>query len=103
MEHLTLPSVGTSFKKWGCCTPILLKALVHSSKLPKKLILRIKKIPKKGGSLAYPGVDLRLAGTPGCRPSDNRLWVNTWIGQTTPLFFFFFFSGPLLYAQVVHF
>jgi hypothetical protein len=34
MEHLTLPSVGASFKKWGCCTPILPKALTHSPKLP---------------------------------------------------------------------
>jgi hypothetical protein len=22
MEDLTLPSVGASFKKWRCCTPI---------------------------------------------------------------------------------
>jgi hypothetical protein len=37
MEHLTLPSVGASFKKWGCCTPILPKALAHSPKLSKKI------------------------------------------------------------------
>jgi hypothetical protein len=32
MEDLTLPSVGASFKNWGCYTPILPKA----RKLPKR-------------------------------------------------------------------
>jgi hypothetical protein len=36
MEHLILPSVGVSFKKWGCCTPILPKALAHFPNFQKK-------------------------------------------------------------------
>jgi hypothetical protein len=48
MEHLTLPSIGASFKKWGCCIPILPKALAHSSKLPKKISKNNKNSKKKG-------------------------------------------------------
>jgi hypothetical protein len=43
MEHLTLPSVGASFKKRGCCIPILPKALAHSPNFQKK-IQKIKSI-----------------------------------------------------------
>jgi hypothetical protein len=46
MEDLTLSSVGASFKKWGCCTPILPKGLAHSPNFPKNL-KEIKKILKK--------------------------------------------------------
>jgi hypothetical protein len=50
MEDLILPSVGASFRKWGCCTPILPKALAYASKLPKKNFTKIfKKIQKKRG------------------------------------------------------
>jgi hypothetical protein len=42
MEHLTL----ASFKKWGCCTPILPKALAHSPNL-QKIIIEDKKFGKK--------------------------------------------------------
>jgi hypothetical protein len=38
MEDLTLPSVGASFKKWGCYKLILSKALAHSLNFQKKLI-----------------------------------------------------------------
>jgi hypothetical protein len=51
MEDLTLPSVGTSFKKWGCYTPILLKALAHSPNFQKQNF-KIKKLFKKGNSLS---------------------------------------------------
>jgi hypothetical protein len=47
MEHLTLPSVGASFKKWRCCTPILPKALAHSPNFPKENFKKIKKFKKK--------------------------------------------------------
>jgi hypothetical protein len=36
MEHLTLPSVGAGFKKWGCCTPILSKTLTSSPNFQNK-------------------------------------------------------------------
>jgi hypothetical protein len=38
MEDLTLPSVGASFKIWGCCTPILPKCqeVPYNSKKQKK-------------------------------------------------------------------
>jgi hypothetical protein len=49
MEDLTLPSVGASFKKWGCYTPILPKALAHSSNFQKKKIKKKRK--KKDDSL----------------------------------------------------
>jgi hypothetical protein len=35
LEELALPSVGASFKKWGCCTPILSKALAHHPNFQK--------------------------------------------------------------------
>jgi hypothetical protein len=40
LEDLTLPSVGASFRKWRCCTPILLKGLAHSPNFSKKFILK---------------------------------------------------------------
>jgi hypothetical protein len=45
MEDVTLPSVGASFKKWVCCTPILPKALAHFLNFQKKISK--KKISKK--------------------------------------------------------
>jgi hypothetical protein len=74
MEHLTLPSVGASFKKWGCCTPIFPKA--HSSNFPKKNSK--KKIQKKGTVWPSLGDDPRLAGDcwsspgPGSKTRDWR-------------------------------
>jgi hypothetical protein len=46
MEHLTLPSVGASFKKWGCCTPILPKALAILQTSKKNLEFFLKKFKK---------------------------------------------------------
>jgi hypothetical protein len=60
MEHLTLPSVGASFKKWGCCTPILPKALAHSLNFQKIIILN-KKFQKQRIVRPCPGVDPWLA------------------------------------------
>jgi hypothetical protein len=45
MEDLSLPSVGTSFKKWVCCTPILPKTLAHFLNFP--IIFLRKKIKMK--------------------------------------------------------
>jgi hypothetical protein len=42
MEDLALPSVRASFKKWGCCTPILPKALAHCPNFQKKKVLNKK-------------------------------------------------------------
>jgi hypothetical protein len=56
MEDLTLPSVGASFKKWGCCTPILPKTLAHYPNFQNS-----KKIQKKGTKPDEPSVD-GLAG-----------------------------------------
>jgi hypothetical protein len=36
MEDFTLPSVGESFKKWECCTPILPKCQGHLHNTKKK-------------------------------------------------------------------
>jgi hypothetical protein len=41
MEDSTLPSVGASFKKWGCCIPILPKTLAHYPNFQKRI--KIKK------------------------------------------------------------
>jgi hypothetical protein len=42
LEELALPSVGASFKKWGCSTPILPKALAHHPNFQKNKILNKK-------------------------------------------------------------
>jgi hypothetical protein len=44
-RFLTLPSIRASFKKWGCCTPILPKCqeVPHNSKQKKIKIKKIKK------------------------------------------------------------
>jgi hypothetical protein len=47
MEDLTLPSIGASFKKWGCCKPILPKGLAHSPNFSKKIEEKKKKKKKK--------------------------------------------------------
>jgi hypothetical protein len=47
MEDLTLPSVGASFKKWGCCTLILPKALAHFPNFQNSKF-KIQKIQKNG-------------------------------------------------------
>jgi hypothetical protein len=49
MEDFTLPSVGASFKKWECCTPILPKshAHLHNTKKSGKNAKIAKK--KRGG------------------------------------------------------
>jgi hypothetical protein len=86
MEHLTLPSVGASFKKWRCCTPILPKALAHSSKLPQKNKFKNKKNSKKKGQ----------SGLSRYRPmAGGRLRVDTWIGQIASFFLNFF--SPILH------
>jgi hypothetical protein len=80
LEELALPSVGASFKKWGCCTPILPKAklLGPFSKLPKIYFFKIKKFQKNW---------------------DNRI---VWTCRAVPIFFEFFSSCPPLFAQVVN-
>jgi hypothetical protein len=50
MEDFTLPSVGASFKKWGCYAPILPKCQAHLQTTPKKTL----KKPKKGKKGANP-------------------------------------------------
>jgi hypothetical protein len=45
MEDLTLPSIGASFKKSGCCTYLLPKVLAHSPNLQKKF-QKFKKFKK---------------------------------------------------------
>jgi hypothetical protein len=87
MEHLTLPSVGASFKKWGCCTPILPKALAHSSNFPKISFKRIRIFHIKRGCLAHLGVDPRSAGD---RLSPAAGWHMD--RPSSPFFFEFFFS-----------
>jgi hypothetical protein len=57
MEHLTLPSVGASFKKWECFTPILAKALAHSPNFQKK---KKKKESSLGKARRRPAVSGRL-------------------------------------------
>jgi hypothetical protein len=46
LEELALPSVGASFKKWGCYTPILSKALAHHPNFQKFFFFK-QKISKK--------------------------------------------------------
>jgi hypothetical protein len=47
MEDVTLPSVGASFKKWECYTPILSKCHTHLHNTKKK-VKKNPKIAKKG-------------------------------------------------------
>jgi hypothetical protein len=47
MEDSTLPSVGASFKKWGCCTHILPKALAHPPNFQNKKNKKNKILIKK--------------------------------------------------------
>jgi hypothetical protein len=61
MEHLTLPSVGASFKKWGCCTPILSKALAHSPNFQIIKIQNSKNSKKWTQGLIGPRIDPRPA------------------------------------------
>jgi hypothetical protein len=42
MKHLILSSVGASFKKWGCCTSILPKALAQSPNFQIIIIFKYK-------------------------------------------------------------
>jgi hypothetical protein len=49
MEDLTLSSVGASFKKWMCCTPILPKALAHFLNFHKKKFKKIEIVCKGSG------------------------------------------------------
>jgi hypothetical protein len=67
MEHFILPNVGASFQKWGCCTPILLKALAHSPNFPKKNYKKRKNKKKRAGWTG-PGVDPQSAVDRGSIP-----------------------------------
>jgi hypothetical protein len=71
MEHLTIPSVGASFKKWGCYTPILPKALAHSPNFQKKLIFKLIFSKEWRQSLIGLGVNPWLA-TSGRPPAASR-------------------------------
>jgi hypothetical protein len=69
MEHLTLPSVGASFKKWGSCAPIL-------PNFQKKIQKKNQKF-KKGTGPDRPACDQR---SPDCRGST--------LGMSGFVFFF---------------
>jgi hypothetical protein len=56
MEDFTLPSVGASFKKWECFTPILSKCQAHPHYTRKKKLKKILKLWKKGGGMERPTV-----------------------------------------------
>jgi hypothetical protein len=58
MEHLTLPIVGASFKKWGCYTPIP----GPFAKFPKIIMLIKKNSIKWKQGLIGPSVDPQPAG-----------------------------------------
>jgi hypothetical protein len=71
MEDFTLPSVGTSFKKWESCTPILpnCQAYPHNTKKSQKS----SKIAKKEGQptiyqTASRGCPLAVRGFPKPAP-----------------------------------
>jgi hypothetical protein len=51
MEDFTLPSVRASFKRWGCCTPILPnpKPILKLPYNTKKKSEKNSKIANKGG------------------------------------------------------
>jgi hypothetical protein len=57
MEHLILPSVGASFKKWGCCTPILPKALARSPNFQNKISKNFKISKKMAQGIIGLGID----------------------------------------------
>jgi hypothetical protein len=48
LEELALPSVGASFKKWGCYSPILPKALAHFPNFQKFIFKKYKNFKKIG-------------------------------------------------------
>jgi hypothetical protein len=71
MKHLTLPSVGASFKKWGSCAPIL-------PNFQKKIQNRAEQAKRRPAAGGRP----QVASWP---------WVNAWpIGLCFPFYEFFF-------------
>jgi hypothetical protein len=62
MEEFTLPSVGASFKKWECCTPILPECQAHFHNTKKKSEKNSKIVKKGGTSLQH--VKLQVQGYP---------------------------------------
>jgi hypothetical protein len=50
MKDFILPSVGASFKKWGCCTPILPKCQELPHNTQKRSIKKYQKIWKEGAN-----------------------------------------------------
>jgi hypothetical protein len=48
LKELALPSVRASFKKWGCYTSILPKALAHLPNFQKFFFFKFKKFKKMG-------------------------------------------------------
>jgi hypothetical protein len=73
MEHLTLPSVGTSFKKWGCCTPIPPKAPAHFSNFQKNNFKNFKNFKNMGTELDRGQASTRgQRATAGHPPTADR-------------------------------
>jgi hypothetical protein len=62
MEHLTLPSVGASFKKWGSYAPILQNFQKNKSK-------KFKKFKKKEQGLTGQALTHSRQATAGRRPA----------------------------------
>jgi hypothetical protein len=89
MEHLTLPSVGASFKKWGCCTPILPKALAHFPNFQNKKSKKIWKHAKNWKSRSLSRHEPWLAGDCWSLTSSGPpfLYIATFFFQTPALLF----------------
>jgi hypothetical protein len=73
MEDFTLPSVGASFKKWGCCTPILLRCQAHLHNTKKK---GKKKNAKKRGVAGKGPHSVKLRAV-ASRPWSPNCWLVT--------------------------
>jgi hypothetical protein len=74
MEHLTLPSIGASFKKWRSCTPIL-------PNFPKN---KFNSIQKKGTRPDRLGIDLWRAVDLQLRPGRGRATRPRPLGASSP-------------------
>jgi hypothetical protein len=82
-----------SFKKWGCCTPILPKALAYFPTSQKKKFN--KKISKKWRQPDR----ARSRPVAGERPVvARRLRVNAWPYLAVPIFFEVFFFLPSIFC-----
>jgi hypothetical protein len=82
MEDLTLPSVGASFKKWGCCTSILPKGLAHSPNFPNYYFFLKEKRKEWNHSLTSGGLPPQSAGDRWSLSSPGPLISP---GRTDPL------------------